>query len=57
VTRLTTLGEAVSWCAANAEPGDQVLLSPACASFDQFTGYVDRGEQFVAAVTALGGSS
>ncbi len=53
VTRLLTLGEAVAWCFENASHGDQVLLSPACASFDQFGGYVDRGEQFVAAIEAL----
>ena len=34
-------------------PGDAVLLSPACASFDMFRNYVHRGEVFVAAVRAL----
>jgi UDP-N-acetylmuramoylalanine--D-glutamate ligase len=36
-----------------AESGDIVLLSPACASFDMFNGYDDRGRQFCAAVEAL----
>jgi UDP-N-acetylmuramoylalanine--D-glutamate ligase len=41
-----TLGEAVRRAAANARPGEVVLLSPACASFDQFRDYAHRGEEF-----------
>ena len=35
-----------------ARPGDTVLLAPAGASFDQFSGYGDRGDAFAAAVRA-----
>jgi UDP-N-acetylmuramoylalanine--D-glutamate ligase len=45
--------EAVRLAYENAEPGDCVLLSPACASFDLFRNYEDRGEQFKEAVLAL----
>ena len=43
-----TLAEAVSRARAAAVPGQVVLLAPACASFDQFTGYDQRGDVFAA---------
>lgn len=46
--------QAVSTAFTLAEPGDTVLLAPAAASMDQFKDYVDRGNQFQAAVRALG---
>lgn len=49
----TGLNAAVSAAAEVARPGDIVLLSPACASFDMFRGFADRGEQFVRATEAL----
>ncbi len=48
-----TLAQAVRDAAAAALPGDTVLLSPACASFDQFANYEARGNAFRAAVEAL----
>jgi len=47
------LDAAVREAAADAEAGDTVLLSPACASFDQFKDFEDRGDQFRALVGAL----
>ncbi len=47
VTRIvTTLHDAVEEARSMAQPGDAVLLSPACASFDMFRDYEDRGEAF-----------
>jgi len=48
-----TLAEAVGVARRLAEPGDTVLLGPACASFDQFKSYGHRGEVFTALVRAL----
>jgi UDP-N-acetylmuramoylalanine--D-glutamate ligase len=53
VVRATTMVEAVERARGLARPGDAVLLSPACSSFDMFKGYADRGDQFVAAVRGL----
>jgi len=47
------LSAAVRRAARIAQPGDVVLLSPACASFDQFRDFEARGEAFAAAVAAL----
>ena len=48
-----TMDGIVKTAANAAEPGDVVILSPACASFDMFKSYTDRGDQFVAAVNSL----
>ncbi len=53
ILKVATLQEAVQLCHAKADAEDVVLLSPACASFDMFKGYDDRGHQFVACVKAL----
>jgi len=51
--RHASLPEAVAWCFAQAQGGDAVLLSPACASFDMFRHYGHRAEVFVQAVLSL----
>jgi UDP-N-acetylmuramoylalanine--D-glutamate ligase len=47
-----TLDLAVTRAIEMAQPGDAVLLSPACASLDQFTNYVERGERYRRCVLA-----
>jgi UDP-N-acetylmuramoylalanine--D-glutamate ligase len=47
------LGEAVRAAADDAQSGDTVLLSPACASFDQFRDFEERGDKFRELVGAL----
>lgn len=53
VQHAPTLDAAVAQARAMAQPGDAVLLAPACASFDMFSSYADRGRRFVAAVQQL----
>ena len=50
-----TLEAAIGLAARQAEPGEIVLLSPACASFDQFEGFEDRGRRFQSLVRSLNG--
>ncbi len=53
VRHASNMADAVRAGAAMARPGDAVLLSPACSSFDMFRDYKHRGDEFVSAVTAL----
>jgi UDP-N-acetylmuramoylalanine--D-glutamate ligase len=48
---------AVTYCAAQAQVGDAVLLSPACASLDMYRNYAHRAEVFIAAVKSLEGAA
>lgn len=53
ISETTSMREAVRRAASLASSGDTVLLSPACASFDLFKDYRDRGDQFKKAVSEL----
>lgn len=53
VVRAESMTEAVAVARRLAEPGDAVLLSPACSSFDMFTSYAHRGSAFAQAVLHL----
>jgi UDP-N-acetylmuramoylalanine--D-glutamate ligase len=52
--RASDMHEAVRIANEMAQPGNAVLLSPACASWDMFRNFGHRGEVFAAAVLALG---
>jgi UDP-N-acetylmuramoylalanine--D-glutamate ligase len=53
VVRAASMHDAVRAAAARAEPGDTVLLSPACASFDWYSSYAERGDDFAHEVALL----
>ena len=53
LTRASSMEEAVRAAVRASRPGDAVLLSPACASYDMFSNYMHRAEVFVAAVEKL----
>jgi UDP-N-acetylmuramoylalanine--D-glutamate ligase len=53
VARAESMGAAVALAARRAQPGDVVLLSPACASFDWYPSYSARGNDFARQVARL----
>jgi UDP-N-acetylmuramoylalanine--D-glutamate ligase len=53
--KVDTLEDAVHWAFSKAAPGDVVLLSPACSSFDMFENYQERGKRFKSIVYGLEG--
>ena len=57
VQSVASMDEAVLSACTYAKPGDTVLLSPACSSFDMFESYAHRGKMFQQAVLKLGGNN
>jgi UDP-N-acetylmuramoylalanine--D-glutamate ligase len=57
VTRAGSMRDAVRAAGGHARPGDAVLLSPACASFDWYESYAARGDDFAREVIAWAGES
>ena len=53
ISQVDSMEQAVRTAAASAKPGDVVALSPACASFDKFKNFEERGNCFKAVVNAL----
>jgi UDP-N-acetylmuramoylalanine--D-glutamate ligase len=53
VKKVSDFGEVLGSAAELARPGEAVLLSPACSSYDMFKNYEDRGAQFRAAVEGM----
>jgi UDP-N-acetylmuramoylalanine--D-glutamate ligase len=56
-TETGAMEDVVRAAARSASPGDTVLLAPACASWDMFSSYGERGDQFAAAVSRLDGGT
>ena len=54
VRRVDTMADAVELAAQVAAPGDAVVLSPACASYDEFKNYEERGRVFKSLVASMG---
>jgi len=48
-----TMEQALRWCWPRSRPGEAIVLSPACASTDQFRNFQQRGERFVELIRQL----